>query len=465
MAQPIAISGRFEPQRQQTGGGAARSVVWRLAPLALVFYSFLLFSPEVAISVAGVYLPTYRIALLAMTLPALVMLARAHDVRWSLLDIALMFMAFWILLSFAMIYGFQVGVLRGAGIIVDTALPYLIVRACVRSFDDLRYFLLLCLPGLVLVAIALALESFSGRYLVRPAFASVFGNASAYSAGEASGAFLLREEYRLGLLRAFGPFSHPILGGITMASFLPLFYFSGLRSWPFYLGIMATFAAFFSLSSAAFLALMIAIAAIGIFHVKPYFPKVSWWLIIALLAMAVLSAHIASQNGIVSVISRLTLTPHTAGYRTLIWDFGSDSVAKHPWFGIGYNSWERLSWMGESVDAHFLLLAMRHGIVVPLVLLLAIIYGMARLGLQVPRLPAKDAKLAVGLNITMFIFLISGQTVTFFGSSNIVFMSLLAFTAALTSFAQRQIEQQRRRPLLSPQDMYRAQAKPGLHRA
>lgn len=432
MPQPLALNHRFEPRRP-VDRTAARDLFWRLAPLTLVFYSFLLLPPEASISLGGVYLPSYRIALLATALPAVAMLLRSRDVRWTLVDGAVAFIAFWILLSFSMSYGLGTGLVRGAGITVDTALPYLVARASIRSFRDLRYFLLLCLPGLVISAAILAVESVSGRLLVRPAFASIFGSGNAYNAGEAVGSLALRGEYRLGLLRAYGTFSHPILGGVMMASFLPLFYFSGLRSWPLYLGMFAALAAVFSLSSAAFLALIIAVGAITIFLVKPYFPKVSWWLIVFVLALIVWTLHMVSQNGIIAVIARLTLSPHTAGYRTLIWQFGSETVANHPWFGIGYQEWERLSWMGESVDAHFLMLAMRHGLAVPVALLVAILYGMVRLGLVFPRLTPVDQKFAIGLNVAMVIYLITAQTVSYFGSTNLVFMTMLALLCSVAN--------------------------------
>ena len=435
MSQPIAVNGRYWPQRAPETHGTGLAL-YQLAPLTLVFYSLLLFPPEVSVTLAGFYLPAYRLALLAMTLPAIVMLLRRRGGQWTFVDVTVVFITFWILLSFSVVYGPGTGIVRGAGIIVDTTLPYLVARASIRSFDDLRYLLLLCLPGLAVSASILALESISGRLLLRPAVASIFGSGSLYSSGEASGSLLLRPEFRLGLLRAYGTFSHPILGGIIMAAFLPLYYFSNLRSWPFYIGLMVSLAAFFSLSSAAFLALMIAAAGIGIFHLKPYFPKVSWWLIMSMLAMVVWMLHMVSEGGIISVISRLTLTPHTASYRTLIWEFGLENVVRHPWFGMGYSDWARLWWMGESVDAHFLLLAMRHGVLVPIVLLLAFLYGMIRLGRSTPYLSANDRKFAVGLNIAVFIFLVSAQTVTFFGSSNLVFMALLAFLAATGAGSQ-----------------------------
>lgn len=419
-----------------------------LVPIILVFYSFLFLPPEVEVTVFGVNLPSYRIALLAMSVPGLWMTLKSRSRGGSAIDVAVIIIAFWTMLSFTMIYGFESGLVRGAGITIDTALPYFIARACVKSFDDLRYFLILCLPGLVFAGGILAFESISGRLILRPAFASVFGSINVFAGGEATGNLVIQNEYRLGLMRAYGPFAHPILAGVVMVGFLPLYYLSGLRSWPFFLGIAAALAGFFGLSSAAFLALILALGAMIIYHIKPFLPKISWWTISALLGLAVWALHMVSQNGIISVISRLTLTPSTAEYRTLIWEYGSVSVAKNPWFGIGYRQWERLDWMGESVDAHFLLLAMRHGLVVPILLLCAIIYGMLKLGMVVPYLTPRDRAFAIGINICMIIFVVVGQTVNYFGSSNVVFMAMIAFLASAVSFGNNQLQAMKRQRML-----------------
>lgn len=421
----------------------ANARLLRLLPIVLVFYSFLFLPPEVEVTVFGVNLPSYRIALLAMSVPGLWMTLQSKARGIGACDAAVTIIAFWIMLSFTMIYGFESGLVRGAGIMIDTALPYFVARACVKSFDDLRYFLILCLPGVVFAGGVLVLESVTGRLILRPAFASVFGSIDAFAGGEATGSLVIQNEYRIGLMRAYGPFPHPILAGVVMVGFLPLYYFSGLRSWPLLLGIGAALAGFFGLSSAAFLALIITSGAIIIYHIKPYFPKLSWWTISALLGVLVWAAHMASKSGIISVISRLTLKPGTAEYRLVIWEYGSISVAKNPWFGIGYRQWERLDWMGESVDAHFLLLAMRHGLIVPILLLLAIIYGMVRLGLVIPYLDRKDRAFAIGINICMLIFLVVGQTVNYFGSSNVVFMAMFAFLASAVGYGNDRLKASR----------------------
>lgn len=449
MSQPAQIA-TFSPMRQRGFVQTQLKRRWtHLIPLLLVFYSFLVLTPEVELTVFGINFPSYRIALLAVSVPTYWTWLRGTSSRIQFMDVAIAIVGFWTLLSFAVIYGIEVGLVRGAAITIDTVLTYFVTRSCIRSLDDLRYFLILCLPGLGIAGVALAAESLSGQLIIRPAFAAVFGSQSAYVGGEASGSLELGAEYRLGgLLRAYGPFPHPILAGIMMIGLFPLYYFSGLRSWPWIGGIMLTLTGFFGLSSAAFLALILVLGGILINHVKAYVPKISWWTISGLLALLVWTAHMGSTGGIINVISRMTLSPETAQYRTHIWEWGIINVEKNPWFGIGYEQWERLAWMGESVDAHFLLLAMRHGLVVLIMLLIAIFYGIIRLGLIIPYLSSQDRAFCLGINISVISFLIVGLTVNYYGSSNILLMAVIAFLGSAVSWGNAQIQAQKHQRML-----------------
>lgn len=427
---------------------AGKARIMQVLPLVLVFYSFLLFSPEVEITVFGVRLSSFRIVLLVVSVPALWSAIKQRRGGLPFMDVAIIAIGFWMMLSFMTIYGIESGFVRGCGILIDTVLPYFVTRVAIRSFDDLRYFLLLCLPGLAVAGAFLALESVTGRLYVRPAFISIFGSLESYSAGESAGVLDLTPETRLGLVRAFGAFPHPILAGVMMIGLLPLYYFSGFRSWALVLGILVPLTGFFGLSSAAFLALILAFGAIAIYHCKAYVPNVSWWTISGLFIMLIWALHMVSKNGIVPVIARLTLTPHTAEYRMHIWEWGWINIGKNPWFGLGYQQWERSSWMGESVDAHFLLLAMRHGVFVSVVLLAAIFYGMIRLGLIIPHLGPKDRAFAIGINISVVIFFVVGQTVNYFGSANVLFMAVIGILASAVSFGNLTMQISKRQRLM-----------------
>lgn len=442
------VSGFLERRSQSAMRTEAKARMARVAPIVLVFYMLYLLPPEVEFSVYGVLLSSFRIALLVVAVPVAWRLANKGVGRIQFMDTAAIIIGFWIMLSFMSIYGIGDGLKRGGGIFIDMILTYFVARTSIKSFDDMRYFLLMILPAIVIAGCFLVLESFSRTLIVRPAFASVFGHLSAYSGGEAEGSLVIKEEFRLGgLMRAYGVFPHPILGGIMMIGLLPLYYFSSFRSWPYILGIIVPLTGFFGLSSAAFLALIIVCGAIAIHHAKAFVPQVSWWTISALLVVALWAVHMGTKNGILPVLSRLTLAPHTADYRQEIWRFGWQNVLANPWFGLGYRYWARPSWMGESVDAHFLLLAMRHGLLVAVVILVAMLYGMIKLGMTIPHLPAKDRRLAVGVNICVVCFLTVGQTVNYFGSSVVVFMTTIALLASSVSIGEEAVAAAKRQRL------------------
>lgn len=425
------------------------SIPRRVFLLALVFYSFLLFSPEVSVNINGLALPSYRIALLLLSFPAFMWFVKGPKGALSIVDLAVFIACVWIVLSFSIIYGFAGGVIRAGGVVVDVGISYFIARASIATLDDLRYFLVLVAPGIILAGALLFVESVSGVLIVRPAFASVFG-AAQYSVSDGGSITSLTYEKRLGLLRAYGPFGHPILAGVLMISLLPIYLKSGLRSWPFFGGIAACLSGVFGLSSATFLALGLVILALMIDKIRPLIPKLNWWTVVTCLIFALLGLQIVSKNGLIPIISRLTLMPHTAHYRRAIWEYGWQNVEKNPWFGLGYQSWDRLSWMHDSVDAHFLLLAMRHGLVVPAVLLCGMFFMMIRAGILSSRLKKIDRELLVGVNISLVVLFFVGQTVAFFGSMHIVFMSLLGILASLTNWAERSSEPRQQIYLITP---------------
>jgi O-antigen ligase len=59
----------------------------------------------------------------------------------------------------------------------------------------------------------------------------------------------------------------------------------------------------------------------------------------------------------------LTFSSHTAYWRMIIWEYGMAEVFRHPLFGIGFEEWERPSYMySGSMDNFWLVIAVRHGI-------------------------------------------------------------------------------------------------------
>ncbi|MBE5074501.1 hypothetical protein IM511_09305 [Erythrobacteraceae bacterium E2-1 Yellow Sea] len=407
-----------------------RTIIWQMMPALVLFYSALL-PQEMRLEIAGLAIYPYRFATLAL-FPWIIRMIVSGRLRFSVADLLMVAGSAWILISFIVFYGPSAGMIRGGALVMDLLPAYLVGRSCIQNLTDLRRFLVLVAPGALLAGATMFAETLAQRALVRPFFANIFGSLPAYENGTAVGPARGFTDVRLGLLRVAGPFSHPILAGLFLASLLPLYVMSGIRKWPFYFGLCAGICAIFSISSAVFLVLIYFVTMTGYDWLQKRVEILTWWrFIFAGIGLALL-LEVASKNGLISVIIRYTLSPATGAYRTLTWDFGLNSVRAHPWFGIAYTDYERAFWMPNSVDAEWLLLALRHGIPMVVFILLAALIVLAKVALKVPHMDKVDGKFALGLVIALSSILLAGFTVAFFGGFQTWFYMLLG---GATSFA------------------------------
>ena len=82
-----------------------------------------------------------------------------------------------------------------------------------------------------------------------------------------------------------------------------------------------------------------------------------------------------------------------------------------------FTAYERLPWMIESIDNHWVLLGVRHGFIVPLLMLCAFVGAIACVALSAAQQKNEaDRRICVGLTIVLFAILVCGFTVAFFGS-------------------------------------------------
>lgn len=411
--------------RPQTG---PRSLV-PLLPALLMFYAALL-PQEVRLSIAGQVIYSFRAVSLLM-LPWLINSISRGRYPFRGADLFIFAAIGWMMISFCAFYGLGEGFSRAIGLVLDVITPYLIARLSIRSYADFRRFLVYIAPGLLAAGLSMMVESLTHRQLVRPLAASIFGPLPFFENGQAVAQAKDFNVIRLGLLRAAGPFSHPILAGLFMASFLPLFINSSLRGWPRKAGIVAGVMAVFSVSSAGFVSFAITGLLLGFERFKNNVSGIGWRTFIFTVFSFLLLLQVASQNGVVSIIVRYTLDPATGWFRQLIWEYGSRSVAKHPWFGIGLTDYERLSWMINSIDNHWLLLAIRHGYITPVALLLGCLIAMISLGQVVPHLSKVERKLGIAISVSLFGMVMLAFTTSYFGGTLTWFMMLIGIVMAL----------------------------------
>ena len=429
----------------------------QVMPLVFVLYSFLLLPIEVKVVVAGLNLYAYRIAIIA-AIPLLIYLAPRRTGSVNKVDLLVALGCIWMMISFVQLYGPTEGLVRSLAIVLDTFGGYLIARGSVSTLNDLRRVLILIIPGLLFAASMFALESLSGQLLVRPFFSSIFGSAVSYEAGAAQGNLNLLYETRIGLLRAYSVFSFPILGGVVLASLLPLYLMSGLRSRAMYAGIVASAAAFFSLSSATFIALALGLGMVLFDRFLPLLRPLRWPLVAAGLAFYGVLAEIALQGGIVGVVGRFTLNPATAYIRRMQWKYGGETVMDNPLFGIGFAIHDKPTWLTDAIDAHFLLLALRFGLVTPVLFAIAVAIVMFTLGRNAAFLSRTDRNFVISMNITLAILVFTSMTVTFFSEANVYFMIVLGVTTS----CMIAITQSRRAPAPMPRPMPSSATGPGF---
>ncbi len=401
----------------------------RVWPLVLLFYACLL-PAEVRLETSGQVFFAYRLVAFAL-IPVIVHAILTQRFRISLADILVFVAGAWTIVSFAVVYGYSDGIVRGGALAADLILPYLIARVSIGSLDDIRRVLVMALPGLAVAGAIMALESLSQQFILRPAAASIFGSLNSYESGLATGKLVFERDFRLGLMRAMGPFSHPILAGTILASFLPLYFNSQLRGMLVPIGIATSLMAIFSLSSATFLAFV----SFGVLQSYHYLVGavsfLSWRIFLFGAASIIAFLQVATDNGVFAYLGQFTLNPQTAYYRRLIWRYGTQSIAEHPWFGIGFAGYQRLSWMPETVDAHWLMLGIRHGLIACLALFFAAAWLLFIMARRYRQETGADRQTCFGMITALTIFIVTGFTVAFFGSLAIWFAAFLGMCASI----------------------------------
>jgi O-antigen ligase len=408
----------------------ATSQLVNIWPAVLLFYSFLI-PPEVAVYFGSLRMGAYRLALL-IVLPYIIYSFVKLRIRLHWLDFLLIVVAIWMPAALSYHHDVTFGLEAGGRQSYDMVIAYFLGRTCIDSFDKLRSLMLYILPGLFVVGALLFLESIAGQLLVRPFFQQLFG-----TSGEVGSE--LRSGSRLGLLRAYSVFIHPIHAGIFLSSFI-VFYFLlfKIKQWRIS-GALVGILGFFSLSSAGILGIGFQLIFISYDWLQKQIRDLSWGLAMGAVGVFFFLIHLFSQNGIVTVIyNYLTLNPATGRFRTLIWQYAGDVALQNPWLGIGQNDYARPSWMGTpSIDAHYLFMAVRYGMPSALLYLLIAISIIMILGSRMASSRtnrSRDGFLALAICISVTLILMF--TVTFWGAMLSWFNFLLGAALALTTWPQ-----------------------------
>jgi len=419
LRQPVAMPRTFAaaPDRRES--------ILRVNVAAVFVY--LLFIPQqFNITIATIYLSPFRVYLLGATIYILSSAVR-RSLRFAWPDLCIVLAVAWIWIASVVTSGsMATGAVMGGSHLVDIGLAYFLARATIQTPDDLRRLLILIFPVVAITGAIIAAEALSRTYLLQPLASAVTGQPMPLS-----------YEIRKGLLRGSASFPHPILAGIVMASFLSLYFLSGIRSWPRILGVAAAIMGMFSMSSAAMLGVVIGGLLVAYEKVSERVSNLTWRLFLFFAAVLYIVIEFTSKSGFYSVLIRYaSLNTGSAYNRILIWNYGTANIKRHPWFGIGYGDWERPDWMHWSTFDHYWLInPLRFGIPAGVLLLGATLIAIIMVMLNSRRLPPVDARLLRGVAISTAVFALGLNSVSLWLAALAWFYVLVGIAVSLGSHA------------------------------
>lgn len=375
------------------------------------------------ITIGPVRMSTYRFVLLAFIVPCFVALVSGKAGRIRVADLALLFYSLWCALAIVMVHGAAYAMQPAGIIFLETMGAYVLARCYIRSADDFYNMAMLMFTMVALLLPFAIMESVTGRNI----------------AGEILGMIYptfpdAPTEPRWGLRRAQVIFEHSILYGVNTASVLALTHivlgYEKTFSQRWARTAIVPLAAFFSLSSGPLSALAVQ-AFLLVWNWSLGAIAQRWKILIGAWLIVGVSLDLLSNRSLPAIfISFFAFDEGSGQARLLIWQYGTGSALNHPLFGVGFNDWDRPSWMSPSIDMLWIIDAVRHGIPAEFFILAA--FFATVLPVAFKKLPDKKTNAyRTAYLISMTGFFLAGWTVYFWNATYVLFIFMLGSGAWL----------------------------------
>jgi hypothetical protein len=386
-------------------------------PFMPVYVFFIaLFIPWV-FNVGGAALTVYRLVLLGLTVPCLVMWLSGRAGRIRLADIGFFLFVSWCSLSFIAVDGVSASI-QPIGIhFVETMCPYLLARCYIRNAEDFHKMVAFAFAAVAALLPFALIEAIARWNIAHDLFAAVMPSHPNFDMPP-----------RWGMKRVQAVFEHPILFGVSTGGIFALVHIvlgyqqSAARRW-LRSGIVAL-TAFLSLSAGPMAALLLQILLLSWNWLMGTF-KARWKVLWCLFALVYVLVAVGSNQSVPAFfIGHFSFDDESSYFRVLIWNFGSQSVMNHPLFGVAFGEWDRPEWMPPSIDMFWLIYAVRHGL--PAGILLFFAFASACLAVAFKRgLDERQDAYRLAYLVTMAGFFLVGWTVYFWNATYVLFMFLV----------------------------------------
>lgn len=407
-------SRRFSPL---SGDGATQAMrrTGSLAPAAVAFLVALQI-PWI-FSIGDLRLTPYRLVLLVMLPVCLVRWVSGKAGRVRLTDIALFLFCGWCAISMIVVHGPSASVEPAGILLIETMGGYLLARCYVRNESDFHEMARLLFVVAAIILPFAVYETLTGRNLLLELFGLVMQTYIDVGMPE-----------RWGFDRVQGNNIHPIHFGVAMGNILALTYLvigygkaplaHGLRS------VLVLLVACLSFSSGPITSIAGQIALLGWNSMMRGF-RLKWTILLAGVLVLLLMVELFANRSLpVILIGYFAFDEWSAYVRTLTWQYGTQSILNHPVVGVGFGPWDKPSWLTPSIDMHWIIDSVRHGIPAGFFLFLAFFSALFVIGRSNV---ADDRQRAYRLAymITMAGFFMTGWAVYLWETSYALFTFLL----------------------------------------
>lgn len=455
-AAPARTAGRAAERAAERAVDALRATTAQQAATGGLFIFAGLFLLSLLLPVQfhifGLIFQPYRLWLMILLVPLLVMLLAGKAGKPMLVDWLMIGSTLWVQLSILRNHGGG-QMVTGGTYVVEFLGAYFLARLAIRSAADFRRMVKLLF---VIVLIMLPLAAIEGLLWVDAVIPSWIG--AEWMITDIGG--------RLGIRRAQVVFEHPILYGAFVSTAFGLVWYALIPNAAFvarmFLVSFVGFATIFSMSTGAFLAVIVQLMLIGWELITRPHPQ-RWKIFAVLVVVGYLALdQVTVRSPFHTLVRYAAFNSRSSFNRILIFEHGMANVWANPLFGIGFRDWARPRWMSASVDNFWLLTAMRHGVPAFLMLAGAIVLIILRSARQTMIDPV-DRACRAGYLTALGGIIIAGATVHYWRSIFVFIVFIIGsgvwmFTGGARSPAGPD-------PGASPQDDPPAAARPQPARA
>lgn len=436
--------------RGNRAGQRMRASSQKLA-LPVSLFLVALFIPWI-FKVGSLALSPYRLVLVATFVPCLLAWLSGKAGRIRAADILLFLYCGWATVSLIANHGIGASFQTAGILLIETVGPYLMARCYIRNIGSFREMIRLLFWMVAFLLPFAILEAIANRDVIMDLFSTVLPTH-----------VIAITEPRWGLRRVQTVFEHPILHGVVCGSILALVFTvlsdgqSTSKRW--LMTVVVAITTFLCFSSGPLTAIAAQAMLLGWNWVLRG-NKNRWKLLWAMVFAAYVFVSMASNQTVPEFfITHFAFDQLSAGYRVLIWNFGTESVLNHPVFGVGLGEWDRPSWMPPSIDMFWLIHAVYYGLPGGILMMAAFLSSAFSVG-YAKGLNEETSRYKTAYVIALTGLFMVGWTVHFWNTTYVLVMFLMgAGTFLLDAATEQDTPRSRRRASAQTRGLGRARTR------